>query len=47
MELPKDPRKIRGRIRSYERKLRREKEEYGGFDDGAEKHFLLGPPRFT
>lgn len=43
MGLPKDPRKIRERIRSYERELRCEKKEYGGYDNGAGKRYLLGP----
>ncbi len=40
--FPKGPKKIRQRIRSYERKLRREKELIGSYDDGYGKRFLLG-----
>ena len=40
--FPKDPKKIRARIRSYERKLRKEKEEYGYYGDGYGKRYLLG-----
>jgi len=36
-------RKIRNRLRSYERKLRREKEEWGLYRDGAGKRYLVGP----
>jgi hypothetical protein len=32
-EIPKDPKKIRQRIRSYERKLEKELQEYGRFTD--------------
>ena len=42
-ELPKDPRKIRQRIRRYERKLRLEKDEFGWYSDGAGKRYFLGP----
>jgi tetratricopeptide (TPR) repeat protein len=41
MDIPTDPRKIRARIRSYERKLQREKIEQGGYDDGAGKRYML------
>ncbi len=36
-------RKIRERIRRYERKLREEKRTYGDYRDGAGKRYLLGP----
>ncbi|MBK7976317.1 MAG: hypothetical protein IPK07_24620 [Deltaproteobacteria bacterium] len=36
-------RKIRARLRSYEAKLRREKETFGAYHDGAGKRYLLGP----
>ena len=40
--FPTDPKRIRERIRRYERALKRELEEgYGG--DGYGKRFLLGP----
>lgn len=42
-ELPKEPKKIRERIKRYERKLRDEKLKYGYIGDGAGKRFLLGP----
>jgi len=35
--------KIRSRLRSYERKLRQEKEKYGFYDDGAGKRYQVGP----
>ncbi len=35
--------KIRSRLRSYERKLRKEKEKYGFYDDGAGKRYQIGP----
>ena len=42
-ELPKEPRKIRERIRRYERKIQREKDVLGRVRDGAGKRLLLGP----
>jgi hypothetical protein len=42
-DFPQDPKKIRGRIRRYERALQREKECYGFINDGAGKRYLLGP----
>ena len=41
--FPKDPKKIRARIRRYERALRKEHEETGFYSDGYGKRFLLGP----
>jgi hypothetical protein len=42
--MPDDEKKkIRSRLRSYERKLRKEKEKYGGYDDGAGKRYQIGP----
>ena len=41
-ELPKEPSKIRERIRRYQRKLREEKTKYGMIHDGAGKPYLLG-----
>ena len=41
--FPTDPKKIRARIRSYERKLAKEKQLIGSCDDGYGKRFLLGP----
>ena len=35
--------KIRSRLRSYERKLLKEKEKYGSYDDGAGKRYQVGP----
>jgi hypothetical protein len=35
--------KIRSRLRSYERKLQKEKKEYGFFRDGAGKRYQVGP----
>ena len=42
-DIPKTPERIRERIRRYERKLRREKEQFGTIHDGAGKRYLLGP----
>jgi hypothetical protein len=41
--FPKEPKKIRARIRSYERALRKEQEEWGAISDGYGKRYLLGP----
>ncbi len=41
--FPKDPKKIRERIRRYERALRKEHEETGFYSDGYGKRYLLGP----
>lgn len=38
-----DPRKIRTRLRSYERKLQKEKKEHGFISDGAGKRYMIGP----
>jgi hypothetical protein len=35
--------KIRARLRSYERKLQKEKEKYGWYDDSAGKRYQIGP----
>ncbi len=40
--IPKDPKKLKARIRSYERKIRREYEETGYYGDGYGKRYLLG-----
>lgn len=42
-EFPKDPKKIRERIKRYERALQGELKTFGGIDDGAGKRYLLGP----
>ena len=42
-EFPKEPKKIRSRIRRYERKLRKEYEATGFYGDGYGKRYLLGP----
>jgi hypothetical protein len=42
-DFPQDPKKIRARIRRYERTLQREQECYGFINDGAGKRYLLGP----
>lgn len=41
--FPQDRKKIRARIRSYERKLQQEQEQYGLISDGYGKRYLLGP----
>jgi tetratricopeptide (TPR) repeat protein len=40
--FPSDPKKIKARIRSYERKLAKEKQLMGCYDDGYGKRNLLG-----
>lgn len=43
-DIPHDPKHIKGRIRSYERKFREDKAYHGGnIDDGAGKRFLHAP----
>jgi hypothetical protein len=42
-EFPQDPKKIRARIRRYERSLRQEQERYGHIGDGYGRRYLLGP----
>ena len=42
-QFPKDPKKIRERIRRYERALRKEHQKFGFIDDGYGKRYLLGP----
>jgi hypothetical protein len=41
--FPKDPKKLKARIRRYERALRLEHEQFGAYDDSYGKRFLLGP----
>ena len=38
-----DKQKIRSRLRSYERKLQKEKREQGFYRDGAGKRYQIGP----
>ena len=40
---PEDDKKIRQRIRNYERSLNQEKRRLGGYRDRSGKRFLLGP----
>ena len=40
-QFPKDPKKIKAKIRSYERKLRKEEEEHGSISDGAGKRLVV------
>lgn len=42
-QIPKDPKKIRERIRQHERELRNEEKRYGAIHDGAGKRYWLGP----
>jgi hypothetical protein len=42
-QFPQEPKKIRARIKRYERGLRQELERYGAIDDGYGKRYLLGP----
>lgn len=39
--LPKDPAKIRERIKRYERELRQEHKRFGAYDDSGGKRYLL------
>ena len=41
--FPTDPKQLRQRIKSYERKFRQEKKARGDYDNGYGKRFLLGP----
>jgi hypothetical protein len=41
-DFPQEPKKIRARIRRYERALQREQVCYGCINDGAGKRYLLG-----
>lgn len=41
--FPDSPKKIKARIRSYERKLQEEQKEYGFINDGYGRRYLLGP----
>ena len=41
--LPKNPTKIRERLKRYERELRQEFKNFGFFDDSSGKRYLLGP----
>jgi hypothetical protein len=41
--FPKEPKKIRERIKRYERDLANEKRKFGGIHDGAGNRYLLGP----
>jgi len=43
VRIPKDPKKIKERIRRYERALKAEIRTFGALDDSAGKRYLLGP----
>ena len=43
VELPSDPKKLRTRLRSYERKLAKEKELFGAYNDGVGKRYFIAP----
>jgi len=43
VDIPSDPKKIRTRLRSYERKLEKEWQTHGTYDDGAGKRYFVGP----
>ena len=43
VQFPKEPRKIKRRIDSYERKLRQEQTQHGAISDGYGKRYLIGP----
>jgi hypothetical protein len=40
-DIPVDPKRIRARIRRYERKLQQERRELGGYHDGAGKRYFM------
>jgi hypothetical protein len=42
-QVPKEPRKIRARIKRYERELRKERDKFGYISDGHGKRYELGP----
>jgi hypothetical protein len=42
-QIPSDPKKLRARIRRYERALRKEFEQFGFYDDSYGKRYQLGP----
>jgi hypothetical protein len=42
-DFPQDPKKIKARIRRYERALRREQASYGSINEGGGKRYLRGP----
>jgi hypothetical protein len=41
-DIPGDPKKIRARIRRYERRLEEERREFGCCHDGAGKRYFIG-----
>jgi hypothetical protein len=43
LQLSQDPKRVRARLRSYERKLQKEKEQYGHYGDGAGNRYHVGP----
>ena len=43
IDLPTDPKKLRVRLRRYERQMREEKREHGSIGDGSGNRYLLGP----
>jgi hypothetical protein len=42
-QIPTEPKKIKERIRRYERQLRKERERIGFIEDKSGKRYLLGP----
>ena len=43
LQLSQDPKRVRARLGSYERKLQKEKEQYGFYRDGAGRRYHVGP----
>ena len=41
--FPKDPKKLKSKLRRYERELRKEQTTHGFIDDGGGKRYLVGP----
>ena len=42
-KFPEDPKKLKTRLRRYERQLRREYEQFGCYDDSSGRRYELGP----
>jgi len=42
-DMSNDTKRIRARLRSYERKLEQEKQEHGFYSDGSGRRYLVGP----
>ena len=47
LNIPEDQNQIKAQIHRYERALKKELDEYGCYDDGAGKRYMLGPLYLT